>query len=181
MRTKKIDRFQGILLLIILLYSIFVSVKNPAFIHIETIFDIIRVASTTLMVAMGLLVVMISGGIDVSFMSIALFGSYTTIHIMISMGIDNLIFAFGISALIGGLLGITNALLINWLIFVNIGSKALIALFFIMVTIWLNVIGMDSNCWLMLSVAANIAFFTMSEDNSPSDAISRIEPIGTCI
>ncbi|MFR3390823.1 MAG: ABC transporter permease [[Clostridium] scindens] len=115
MRTKKIDRFQGILLLIILLYSIFVSVKNPAFIHIETIFDIIRVASTTLMVAMGLLVVMISGGIDVSFMSIALFGSYTTIHIMISMGIDNLIFAFGISALIGGLLGITNALLINWL------------------------------------------------------------------
>ena len=115
MRTKKLDRFQGILLLIILLYSIFVSVKNPAFIHIETIFDIIRVASTTLMVAMGLLVVMISGGIDVSFMSIALFGSYTTIHIMISMGIDNLIFAFGISALIGGLLGITNALLINWL------------------------------------------------------------------
>lgn len=115
MRTKKIDRFQGILLLIILLYSIFVSVKNPAFIHIETIFDIIRVASTTLMVAMGLLVVMISGGIDVSFMAIALFGSYTTIHIMISMGIDNLIFAFGISALIGGLLGIINALLINWL------------------------------------------------------------------
>lgn len=115
MRTKKIDRFQGMLLLIILLYSIFVAVKNPAFIHIETIFDIIRVASTTLMVAMGLLVVMISGGIDVSFMSIALFGSYTTIHIMISMGIDNLIFAFGISALIGGLLGIINALLINWL------------------------------------------------------------------
>ena len=31
------------------------------------------------------------------------------------MGIDNLIFAFGISALIGGLLGIINALLINWL------------------------------------------------------------------
>ena len=34
----------------------------------------------TLMVAMGLLVVMISGGIDVSFMAIALFGSYTTIQ-----------------------------------------------------------------------------------------------------
>ena len=31
MRTKKIDRFQGILLLIILLYSIFVAVKNPPF------------------------------------------------------------------------------------------------------------------------------------------------------
>lgn len=115
MKTKKIDRFQGILLLIIILYSIFVAVKNPAFIHIETIFDIIRVASTTLMVAVGLLVVMISGGIDVSFMAVALFGSYTTINIMIGAGIDNLAFAFIISGLIGGTLGIINALLINWL------------------------------------------------------------------
>ena len=73
MKTKRLDRFQGILLLIIIMYSVFVAIKNPAFIHIETIFDITRVASTTLMVAIGLLVVMISGGIDVSFMAVALF------------------------------------------------------------------------------------------------------------
>lgn len=129
MRTKKIDRFQGILLLIIVLYSIFVAVKNPAFIHIETIFDIVRVASTTLMVAVGLLVVMISGGIDVSFMAIALFGSYTTIHIMIGAGIDNLAFAFIVSGLIGGALGSINALLINWLtlppFIITLGTQSL--------------------------------------------------------
>lgn len=115
MKTKKLDRFQGILLLIIIIYSVFVAIKNPAFIHIETVFDITRVASTTLMVAIGLLVVMISGGIDVSFMAVALFGSYTTINIMIGTGIDNLAFAFFSSALIGGILGVINALLISWL------------------------------------------------------------------
>lgn len=115
MRGKKIDRFQMILFAIIVVYSIFVAIKNPAFLHVETIFDIVRVASTTFMVAIGLLVVMISGGIDVSFMAVALFGSYSTIHIMIAAGIDNLFFAFGVSALIGGLLGSINALLIHWL------------------------------------------------------------------
>lgn len=129
MRMKKIDRFQGILLLIIFLYSIFVAVKNPSFIHIETIFDIIRVSSTTLLVAVGLLVVMISGGIDVSFMAIALFGSYTTIHLMIGTGIDNLLFAFIVSGLIGGTLGSINALLINWLklpsFIITLGTQSL--------------------------------------------------------
>lgn len=111
----KLDRFQKILLCVIFLYSVFVSIKNPAFLSIETIFDIIRTSSASMIVAIGLLVVMISGGIDVSFMAIALFGSYTTINAMIALGINNLVFAFGLSALFGLLLGMINALLINWL------------------------------------------------------------------
>ena len=71
MKRRKIDQYQKILLLIILLYSVFVSIKNPAFLHIETVFDIIRTSSTTMIVAIGLLLVMISGGIDVSFMAVA--------------------------------------------------------------------------------------------------------------
>jgi len=66
-------------------------------------------------VAMGLLVVMISGGIDVSFMAIALFGSYTSLYIMIQTGINNLAFAFAVSMAIGVVLGLVNAVLISWL------------------------------------------------------------------
>ena len=44
MKKIKIDRFQMVLLLIIIAYSIYVAIKNPAFIHIETVFDIIRVS-----------------------------------------------------------------------------------------------------------------------------------------
>lgn len=67
--TKKIDPFQRMLLIIIVVYSVFVTIKNPGFFQIQTVFDIIKTSSTTMIVAMGLLVVMISGGIDVSFMA----------------------------------------------------------------------------------------------------------------
>lgn len=113
--TKKIDTFQRMLLIIIVVYSVFVTIKNPGFFQIQTVFDIIKTSSTTMIVAMGLLVVMISGGIDVSFMAIALFGSYTSLYIMIQTGINNLAFAFAVSMAIGVVLGLVNAVLISWL------------------------------------------------------------------
>lgn len=113
--TKKIDPFQRMLLIIIVVYSVFVTIKNPGFFQIQTVFDIIKTSSTTMIVAMGLLVVMISGGIDVSFMVIALFGSYTSLYIMIQTGINNLAFAFAVSMAIGVVLGLVNAVLISWL------------------------------------------------------------------
>ena len=113
--TKKIDPFQRMLLIIIVVYSVFVTIKNPGFFQIQTVFDIIKTSSTTMIVAMGLLVVMISGGIDVSFMGIALFGSYTSLYIMIQTGINNLAFAFAVSMAIGVVLGLVNAVLISWL------------------------------------------------------------------
>lgn len=113
--TKKIDPFQRMLLIIIVVYSVFVTIKNPGFFQIQTVFDIIKTSSTTMIVAMGLLVVMISGGIDVSFMAIALFGSYTSLYIMIQTGINNLAFAFAVSMAIGIVLGLVNAVLISWL------------------------------------------------------------------
>mgnify|MGYP004465369461 FL=1 len=113
--TKKIDAFQRMLLIIIVVYSVFVTIKNPGFFQIQTVFDIVKTSSTTMIVAMGLLVVMISGGIDVSFMAIALFGSYTSLYIMIQTGINHLAFAFAVSMGIGVLLGIVNAVLISWL------------------------------------------------------------------
>ena len=112
--TKKIDPFQRMLLIIIVVYSVFVTIKNPGFFQIQTVFDIIKTSSTTMIVAMGLLVVMISGGIDVSFMAI-LFGSYTSLYIMIQTGINNLAFAFAVSMAIGVVLGLVNAVLISWL------------------------------------------------------------------
>ena len=128
--TKKIDPFQRMLLIIIVVYSVFVTIKNPGFFQIQTVFDIIKTSSTTMIVAMGLLVVMISGGIDVSFMAIALFGSYTSLYIMIQTGINNLAFAFAVSMAIGVVLGLVNAVLISWLslqpLIISLGTQHLI-------------------------------------------------------
>jgi simple sugar transport system permease protein len=106
---------EGILAVIILLYCVTVAAVNPAFLSLETLFDIVRSSSTAVIVGMGLLLVMLSGGIDVSFMSVALFGSYVAAFLMIRLKIDNLVFAFAISVGIGVMLGLINALLVNWL------------------------------------------------------------------
>lgn len=112
---KRKGEYQKILFCILAVYALFVGIMNQQFFQLQTLFDLSKMTSTTLIVAVGLLVVMVSGGIDVSFMAIALFGSYTTIYIMIQNQIDSLAFAFAMSMCIGIGLGIVNAVLINWL------------------------------------------------------------------
>jgi len=113
-RTR-ITKSEFILIGIIVLYSVFVGIMNPAFLNIDSLFDLIRSSSTVMIVAMGLLVIMLSGGIDVSFMSIALFGSYTATKLLILFGITSIPVAMGLSMSMGLCLGITNALLVTWL------------------------------------------------------------------
>ena len=115
MKRVLINGPEKILIAIILLYSIFVTIVNPSFLSLMTLFDIIRSASCTMVVAMGLLVVMLSGGIDVSFMSVALFGGYVSTLLMMQTGINNIAFPFIVSTLIGIALGLCNALLVHWL------------------------------------------------------------------
>jgi len=115
MKRKPVNGTEAILMVIIALYSVMVAAVNPAFLSFETVFDIIRSSSTTMIVALGLLVVMLSGGIDVSFMSVALFGGYVSTYLMIRSGIDNLAFALTVSVAMGAALGLVNALLISWL------------------------------------------------------------------
>jgi simple sugar transport system permease protein len=66
-----------------------------------------------MIVAMGLLLVVISGGIDVSFTSIAIFGGYVATKLMMSTGIDNIFFGLLIACLIGLGLGLINAVFIH--------------------------------------------------------------------
>lgn len=115
MKRKLINGSEKILIAIIVLYCVVVAIANPMFLSLETLFDIIRSSSCSVVVAMGLLVVMLSGGIDVSFMACALFGSYVSAFVMIKSGINSLAFAFTFSMAIGLCLGLINALLVHWL------------------------------------------------------------------
>ena len=88
---------EKILIAIILLYSVFVAIVNPSFLSPMAAFDVMRSSSCTMVVAMGLLVVMLSGGIGVSFMSVALFGGYASTRLMLRTGVDNIAFSFAVS------------------------------------------------------------------------------------
>lgn len=112
---KKIDKTQRFLIVIIVLYCAVVAMKNPMFLSLSTVFSLIRSSAGTTILAMGVLMVMISGGIDVSFPAIAIFGGYGSLKFCMAHDIDSLAAAFAVSIAISIVLGIGNALLINLL------------------------------------------------------------------
>lgn len=112
---KKIDKTQRFLIAIILIYCTVVAIKSPQFLSFTTLFSLIRSSAGTAILAMGVLVVMISGGIDVSFPAVAIFGGYGALKFCMATGLDNLAVAFVVSIAIGLVLGVGNALLINLL------------------------------------------------------------------
>ncbi|QJD83190.1 ABC transporter permease [Cohnella herbarum] len=113
MKRLALNKMELYLLLIIVAYSTVVSIVNPAFLSLETLLDMMRASSGMLILALGVLVVLISRGIDVSFTAVAIIGGYSSARAMLAIGIDNLFFAFAVSGLIGLLLGSVNALIIH--------------------------------------------------------------------
>ncbi len=111
--NKLLRRQETVLLLILVAYGLFVGIMNPAFFQLDNLFQIIRASAGTMILAMGALVVLASGGIDVSFTAIAIFGGYATARIMIATGIDNILFAFALSGVFGIILGAVNAFFIH--------------------------------------------------------------------
>ncbi|XBH21087.1 ABC transporter permease [Jonesiaceae bacterium BS-20] len=100
---------------IILAYIVIVAVKNPLFFSPETLFDMIRSGSGVMLLALGVLLVLVSGGIDVSFTAVAIVSSYLSVLTILNLGIDNVILASIIAIAIGTGLGAINALLIHYL------------------------------------------------------------------
>lgn len=114
-------RNEQILLIILAVMIVAISVNNPAFCTAENFFDILRSASFIGICSIGFLVVLISGGVDISFTAIATVGQYLMGLLLVSSGrlplpaglLIPLILLVPLVA--GGLLGALNALLINQL------------------------------------------------------------------
>ena len=104
---------EGILAVVLVVLVVAMSVANPAFFTLPTAFSILRSSIVPLIFALGVLMVIISGGIDVSFAAIAVFAAYTTVQTLHGGGPDlGLIGAFVIALLIGASLGAINGFLI---------------------------------------------------------------------
>ncbi len=101
-------RQETILFLILIGYCAFVSIVNPTFLQLDNIFDVFRNSAGMMILAMGTLVVLVSGGIDVSFTAVAICAGYLTMKIFIALGFSNLYLIFLVSMALGGLLGLFN-------------------------------------------------------------------------
>lgn len=111
-RLTKKNEFYLFLVLIVL--STFLAISNPKFLRLENIFDLLRNNTFLGIVALGELVVLISGGIDVSFTAIATIAQYIMGFIISTYYIDNILVAILLPIPIGIALGAINGLLVYY-------------------------------------------------------------------
>ena len=104
---------QMFIVYIIVVLCIAISMKTPAFAEVSTIITLARALLVTLCFAICEMVVIISGGIDVSFPAIACASLYIPICVFKENDIDNVVLAFVFAAAIGLVIGIINAVLIS--------------------------------------------------------------------
>ena len=104
---------EGVLALILLVLIIGMALLSPSFFTVGTLFSILRSAIVPMVFALSVLIVIISGGIDVSFAAIAIFAGYTVVRVSEAGGFDpGLIGVFVIACVMGALLGLVNGAVI---------------------------------------------------------------------
>ena len=100
--------------LIIVALSLVVGIINPAFFTISTVFDLLRASNVYNLMAFGLLLVVILGGVDISFVAIAAVASYATHMTLIKYGYQGgITLYFFIGGVVGLLAGLLNGLIIT--------------------------------------------------------------------
>lgn len=138
---------QGVVLVTTIVFAVVLSLLNPAFFSPATLVDLLRNSLVTGIFALGVMMVLASGGIDVSCTAIGAFAMYATMKIILGVDVDLPIIAyFALSALIGASLGLFNGLLIGGLglptLIVTLGTLNLFrgALLFFLGTVYITTV-----------------------------------------
>ena len=110
--TKIKDRNESYLFLVIVVLSLMIGFVNPEFLTLSNFVDMLGSYSFIGILAVGLLVVLISGGIDISFTATVTVAQYIMASTVIEYG-GNLFTTLLLSCIVGVSLGLINALLID--------------------------------------------------------------------
>jgi simple sugar transport system permease protein len=113
-RLKRVSkRTETYLFAFLLAYMAMMSLVNRSFLTLENFFDLAKNSSGMMILATGAFVVLLSGGIDVSFTAVAISGLYISTKTLLALGLNNLFLAFALSCGIGIFLGFINGFLIS--------------------------------------------------------------------
>jgi simple sugar transport system permease protein len=116
---KKLWRYhETYVALVIIILACAITALNPNFLTLENFFDLLKSYAFLGILATGVLFVLISGGIDISFTAVATVAIYATMSVTLNHG-GNVATIFVMSAAIGATLGLVNAMVIY---FFNIPS-----------------------------------------------------------
>ncbi len=110
---RLLRRSETLVAVTILGLCLIIGLSNPAFFTMGNVFDLLRSSIVTGILAMGVLIVIVSGGIDVSFTAVGMFALYSTVKLMKAYTPDAPIWVgFMMASLIGLGLGLINAFFI---------------------------------------------------------------------
>jgi simple sugar transport system permease protein len=112
--SKLLQRTESLLVLLIVVIGIVFTLLNPKFATIGNLLDLIKSYSFFGILSVGVLVVLLSGGIDISFTAIAQVAEYISVSWILAYG-GNLGSAFLVTCCTGTLLGLFNGLLIHFI------------------------------------------------------------------
>lgn len=110
---RLLRRNETLVAITLVVMCLVIGLNNPTFFTMGNVFTLLRSSIVTGIFAMGVLIVIISGGIDVSFTAIGVFALYATVKLMLYYAPNApILVAFVIAALIGLGLGLINAFFI---------------------------------------------------------------------
>ena len=100
---------------VLLAAVLLIGTVNPVFWQPANLFSLLRASFISGILALAVLMVMLSGGIDVSFPAFAIAAMYLTVKAMIAWGFDGVVLPFVMATGIGLLLGLVNAAFVHYL------------------------------------------------------------------
>jgi simple sugar transport system permease protein len=111
---KLLLRNETALIIAIIVLSLIIGIKSPEFFTLSNLFDIFRSSFVQLIFALGVLIVIISGGIDISFPTVGIFAGYTAVVLMqrFEWNPENLLLPIALAIIIGTILGAINSIAI---------------------------------------------------------------------
>lgn len=111
---RLLRRNETVLLIAIIVFSLIIGSRSAEFFTVANLFDILRSSFVQLIFALGVLIVIVSGGIDVSFPIVGIFAGYAAVVIMqkFELNGESLLIPIILAIVIGVLLGGVNAIAI---------------------------------------------------------------------
>lgn len=105
---------EALLLILIIVFSIAIALINPAFLSLDNIASLLKANTVLGIFALGVLLVLLSGGFDVSFTAIAQVAQYAVVYWFLQANLDNIYLAILCSMIIGAVMGLLNGVIIYY-------------------------------------------------------------------
>ncbi|GAB76849.1 monosaccharide ABC transporter membrane protein, CUT2 family [Austwickia chelonae] len=104
---------ENLVLGLILMILAVVVIQVPGYWHVETLFTVLRASMVDMVFALGVLLVLVAGGIDVSFLAVGAFSAYVACKIALDGSETSPAWTiFLIAVAIGAVMGVINALVV---------------------------------------------------------------------